>query len=244
MVLCCFVGLVLTQSFKKDKTAATATALAAQLATLTASPPVAATQAGNAAVTTPDVNATPSMDIVNAVSAWKLQDIAKAQTDVNTFETSVGNDDAAAYRTAFQYLVNQKAWLVAAMAMFNSLHPRGGEFRFVSAENVRGILYLAATDPQGDDFFNSYGSEEVFTAATLRHELYYGNVDQMKADLENDLTTNVLVQRYPELKLLEVELYVKQGDFTDAKDKYDQLNLQSLPAWVQEAAVQVDEQIQ
>ncbi|HTX78480.1 MAG TPA: hypothetical protein VMC62_02380, partial [Longilinea sp.] len=116
--------------------------------------------------------------------------------------------------------------------------------RFVSAENVRGILYLAATDPQGDDFFNSYGSEEVFTAATLRHELYFGNIDQMKSDLEIALANNILVQQYPELKVLEVEMYVKQGDFTDAKDKYDQLNLQSLPAWVQEAAVQVDEQIQ
>ena len=244
LVLCCVVGLLVTQSFRKDKAAAaTETALAAQMTPSLVISPGAVTSTVNAVVPAAGVSATPSPDVVNAVMAWRQDDMAQAQTDIDAFEKNVGIANVTAYRSAFQYIQDQQAWLVAAMAIFNPLHPLGGEFRFVSAENVRGILYLAATDPQGDDFFNAYGSEEVFTAATLRHELYFGNVDQMKADLENDLTTNVLVQRYPELKLLEVELYVKQGDFTDARTKYDQLNLQSLPAWAQEIATQVSKQI-
>jgi serine/threonine protein kinase len=242
LVLCCVAGLVVMQAIKKNRAIATATVVPTQIVTAIENSPDVVTPAGVTAVPTAGANATPSSDIVNAVTAWKQNDITQSQTDVNAFEVNAGSDTEA-YRSAFQYLQSQKAWLVAAMAIFNSLHPLGGEIRLGFPENVREVLYLAATDSEGASFFGTYGNEAVFTAATLRHELYFGDVDQMKNKLENLLADNTVVQRYPELKLLEVEMYVKQGDLNDAKIKYNQLNLQNLPAWVQKIAAQVSEQI-
>jgi serine/threonine protein kinase len=246
LVLCCVGGPIAFLVNRKNNPKATATATIAVLATTNvtfiASPSVVVTPLAMTVAPTGTASAAPLPDIISAVTAWKQGDIAQAQIDITAFEKNASNN-VAAYRTGFQYLQEQKAWLVAAMTIFNPLHPQGGTIRLGFPENVREVLYLAAKDSQGDDFFSTYGDEAPFTAATLRHQLYFGDVTQMETKLEKLLADTTVVQRYPELKLLEVELYVKQGDLTTAKAKYNQLNLQSLPDWVQKIAVQVDEQI-
>ncbi|MGD0708149.1 MAG: serine/threonine-protein kinase [Anaerolineaceae bacterium] len=246
LVLCCVGGPIAFLVNRKNNAKATVTATSVILATTNAtsivSPSVVVTPLAMTVAPTGTANVAPLPDIVSAVAAWKQSNIAQTQIDINAFEKNAGSN-AADYRAAFQYLQDQKAWLVAAMTIFNSLHPLGGEIRLGFPENVREVLYLAAMDPLGDSFFNSYGGETPFTAATLRHQLYFNDVNQMEKMLEKLLADATVVQRFPELKLLEVELYVKQGDLNDAKIKYDQLNLQSLPAWIQKIAVQVSEQI-
>jgi len=246
LVLCCVGGPVAFLVNRKNNAKATVTSTVVALATTgamsTASPAVMVTPSSITAIPTSTTVTAPLPDIVSAVTAWKQGDIAQAQVDIDAFEKNAGNN-ATDYRTAFQYLQEQKAWLVVAMTIFNTRHPQGGAIRLGFPENVREVLYLAAADPLGDSFFNTYGNETPFTAATLRYELYFGDVNQMETQLDKLLADPTAVQRFPELKLLEVELYIKQGDFTDAKAKYDQLNLQSLPEWVQKIAVQVDEQI-
>ena len=79
---------------------------------------------------------------------------------------------------------------------------------------------------------------------SIRYQLYYGDAAAAAAELDNVLSTRGQALLFPEARLLQVEVSVKDNDLALARQQLAAVLANStLPTWVHELALELDKKI-
>ncbi len=182
-------------------------------------------------------------DLDAAVAAWKNGDLAAAQRQIEKAHLDIAGDTTN-FNKALNYLEGQKSWLLAAAFVYSTDRPKLLESITAQVELVHEILYRAAADPLSADFMQRNSAKPLFEVAYLRYEIYFGDIQSAAGDLNKVLNNRVQSQRFPEARLLQAELALKQGNSTQASSLLSSLVTDNtLPGWVHDLASSLDQSI-
>jgi serine/threonine protein kinase len=192
-----------------------------------------AVQAGSAALSQEGLppEALQALDI--ALEQWKNGSTAEAYAAIVKAIESL--QDNPAYTTAaVNYTLKQDAWALAAMIGSEYYRRHPNEFTPEQLLRLHETLYRAAGDEGADQFYQDFDKNPLFQVARMRHELYFSSgAEGIKEDLGRLIEQPLILRRFPEAKLLEVEMYLKLGDNNRARQLQEKLlKDRSLPEWV------------
>jgi hypothetical protein len=176
-----------------------------------------------------------------ALENWRKGATDDAYTaNIQAIETL---EDNPAYTTAaVNYYTKEEGWVLAAMVGADYFRRHPNEFTPEQLQRLHEALYRAAGDANAKQFFADFAENPVFLAAEMRYRLYFdGGGEKIQKDLEKSLKQPITLRRFPELKLLEAETLIAQGNLQRARDAQSNLlKDRSLPSWVQDLTRELD----
>jgi hypothetical protein len=182
-------------------------------------------------------------DLDVALSAWQNNDLAAAMRQLANVHLAIAGDPPV-FNAALQYLQDQNGWLLAAEFVYSTDRPKLLESITSQVELVHEILYRAAADPLSADFMTRNAGKPLFEVAFIRYEVYFGDLQKATSDLNAVLTNRTQAARFPEARLLEAELSIKQNKLAQALNQLGPvLNDSTLPDWIHTLAVSLDQKI-
>ena len=182
-------------------------------------------------------------DLDAALAAWKKSDLPAAMRQLARVHLDIAGD-AVAFNASLTYLQDQKAWLMAAIFVYTTDRPKLLESITSQIELIHEILYKAAADPLSTDFMTRNAGRSLFEVASIRNEVYFGDLQKAAADLNAVLANKVQAARFPEARLLQAELAIKQNDLAQAAALLNPvLNDSTLPDWIHTLAASLDQKI-
>lgn len=170
-----------------------------------------------------------------ALKNWQEKDLRAAGGAIQAIrERLQGEQDSwPAYEKVFSYWVDNEAWLLVGMTIFQA----GGAEMSTPAEMaswLHAVVYELAKDPQAADFMQQHADNALFLVANIRRELYYGDPARAKQSLSTVLSRPLELRRFPEARLLEAEIYIQLKDIPNARTALDVLKQDTtLPDWIQ-----------
>jgi serine/threonine protein kinase len=172
-----------------------------------------------------------------AIQAFQEQDLPRAQQSLQKMRDMLG-ENLEFYREAFSILMDKKAYLLAAtMLPFDRLNLI---YAGQAVEFTHQLVYLTAGDPLAKDFIDSHADDPLFAVAKIRKTLYFEDVAKAKENL-GAFTKTVQARRFPETKLLEVEIFIQLKDFDQARLSLGELRKSNPPDWILVFAVELEQ---
>lgn len=175
--------------------------------------------------------------LLDMIIAWKGNNLPVARQSMEML-CAENNKNPDTIIPTQQYLEDQEAWLLAAMygALSYDLHP--GAYPPDRLDRLHMAIYRSARDERYGEFLSTVQEKELFRVANLRHRLYYGGeIPEVQGNFERLMADPPFVGRFPEIRLLEVEIAVKAQDNQRARSALRMiLEAKELPEWVKEEA--------
>jgi hypothetical protein len=168
-----------------------------------------------------------------ALAAWEAGELESAAGLVDKLQALVAGQPEQAFGV-MQSFADKNAWLLAAMFGRASYEQNQAIFIGERIQLLHKALYLAAKDPKAGDFFDLNKENPIFSVAFLRYRLYYGgNPNEINKRVQVILNAPLVVRRFPEAYLLEVEVIYMSGDNQRAKTALAELLAKpNIQAWV------------
>jgi serine/threonine protein kinase/Tfp pilus assembly protein PilF len=172
-----------------------------------------------------------------AMAYWEA---GKASEAEQAFEAALerADNDAEFYVRAGDLTMQRQLWLEAAKLYLEAIHLGKNPASNDLLERTRQAVYLAASDPDATELMGELPGSRVsldFVAIVqARHALYQGQLTRAKLAVRrlNDKKVEL-----PELKLLEAEIVLHEGDKDQAIAQLEGLLADpTTPGWVRQAA--------
>ena len=223
IVLCCFLFLAIGRPWiNKIQTSQTQTAVAK-----------------NQAVETPPSSINPDLKKANenlqqAVQAWNDKNLPKAIELLRKAYESA-NGDQGFYWSAFEQLISNNSWLLAAMVAFN---PLAKDVENSSPDRLlllHEVLYRSAGDSLAGEFIGNNADRPLFKVAVIRYEMIVKNIpkENTKTQIQNIKNDPQIKRQFPEIQLLEMEFaYMNQDKATANTINQEILSSRDLPIWI------------
>ncbi|MDR3577763.1 MAG: serine/threonine-protein kinase [Anaerolineaceae bacterium] len=252
-----FACLVLGAQVLKNGAVAKATRQAATQAALQGSgtvvPALLLTPPAAVQLTTPTPSALASalasglqIALNNAVASWSKGNMQDTDKQLDA-ALALSGGDVKTLMNDIRYLDNQRAWLPAALLIGKASQPGQISLVNISADQIdkiHEVFYNAAKDPLSGSFFNQTGGHPLMVVAKMRYQLYYGDAALTQQQLDRLLGMPLQLKRFPEAKLLQVELSIHNKNLSLASDQLTALLADStLPVWVNQAAQNLKKQL-
>jgi len=180
-----------------------------------------------------------------AITAWDQGNPQKARELLNKMrEQAAGDVDV--YEQGFQVVRERNAWALGAMILLDKERRLPGDLVLLKLPAAHEIVFEAAKDPAVKDVFERNADDPLLTAARIRYVLHHGRLETAQQELEKALKTPKTLRDFPEIQLVEAELYIKQGDAVKAQKTLEQLlkNPDLLPPWLQKRAEETQKGLQ
>ncbi|HEY9076733.1 MAG TPA: serine/threonine-protein kinase [Anaerolineaceae bacterium] len=180
-----------------------------------------------------------------AVDAWQKRHLAEVEMYVGE-SLKLAGKDLVFFREAIDYLNAQNAQLVATIFVV------GINDRYAMLENglYAGLVRLRAykladsDDPLAGEYLLRKQEDQGLLVARVRYLVIHRSPEESQPDLQALLSRDVFWTRYPEIRLVEAEYYIKKGNPDRAKEVIaDLLTLKNLPEWVKTEAIAIQKRI-
>ncbi len=223
IVLCCFLFLAVGRPWiKKIQTSQTQTAVSI-----------------NQVVETPQSIINPDLKKANenlqqAIQAWNDKNLPKAIELLRKAYESA-NGDQGFYWSAFEQLISNNSWLLAAMVAFN---PLAKDVENSSPDRLlllHEVLYRSAGDNLAGEFIGNNADRPLFKVAVIRYEMIVKNIpkENTKTQIQNLKNDPQIKRQFPEIQLLEMEFaYMNQDKATANTINQEILSSRDLPIWI------------
>lgn len=223
IVLCCFLFLAFGRPWIfKIQTSQTQTA-AAKI-------PVMETLQNSS---TPDLKKA-NENLQQAIEAWNDKNLAMAIELLRKAYESA-NGDQGFYWSAFERLISNNSWLLAAMVVFN---PLAKDVENSSPDRLlllHEVLYRAAGDNLAGEFIGNNANRPLFKIAVIRYEMLVKNnpKETTKTQIQNLKNDPQIKHQFPEIQLLEMEFaYMIQDQASANTINQEILSSKDIPIWV------------
>lgn len=182
--------------------------------------------------------------IDEAAVLWNDGKTEEAQKKIIEAQNLSGSD-AIFNDLIINELGKQNAWGLAAFALFSGQRAQPLENLNKQVDKIHEVVYKAAIDERCENLFIQNASNPMFLAATIRWELYFGDKGKAKGLLDKTTNNPIQNKRFPELKLLSIEIDILENNGEPAKLHYRNLlqEKNNLPIWVLEEAKKLEPQI-
>lgn len=172
-----------------------------------------------------------------AVNTWNSGNTDAFKSQLAPIEKAIG-DNPTQLSQVLDVLASMQAWPTAAILGGNYLldHPSESNLRLM--QQMHEALYKAAADAGMGAFFNSYTSLPLMSVPVLRYQLLSGApILDVKDSLDKLTNQPLFAKRFPEAKLLEAEVLIKQNNPDRAQKTLDELSKERLlPEWIRQEA--------
>ena len=167
-----------------------------------------------------------------AIESWKNGDINMASAQLNRMQAAAGQDSRF-YINMLQKTRKENALLLAAMAIFNLDEKSFTQLEINNEFAIHEVLYKAAKDEFAGDFFLANTGNPYFVVAPIRYDLFHKDPQIAKNNIATILSNDQLVSDFPEIELLEVELFFNLEDTQRSTELLDKLLAKpDLPKWI------------
>ena len=200
-------------------------------------PPVEATlaQALESGIITPiptvDLQ-TANMMLDAAIESWRNDDMSMASAQLERMRIAASRNNRF-YMEMFQKARDEDAWLLAAIAIFNMDEKTFDQLEANNEHLIHEVVYKAARDEHAGDFFLDHTGNVYLAVAPIRYDLYHKDPQIAKNNLAPLLASNQMIADFPELELLELELFIELNDTEKSKELLEKLLAKpDLPKWI------------
>lgn len=147
--------------------------------------------------------------------------------------------DREYYLDTMRYLEENEEYLFATLVGLSLVKDMQiEEMDAETLEKIHELLYKAARDERAEPFM--FEKEDRFAIvgriAALRYHLYHGeSPDIIRRELIDVLDSPLLMRRFPEAKLLQVEINIMINDYGQAQELADEMFSQApgkIPEWI------------
>lgn len=239
LALCVMIG----GQVLKNGAIAKATRQAASLATVV--PAILRTPTNLAQSITPGQNAL-QLALKNAVADWSKGDLQDSDKQLDAV-LALSNSDVNTLYSDIHYLDNQQAWLPSALLIGKASQPGQISLTNITVEQldlIHQVFYNAAKDPLSGAFFKQIGQHPLMVVAKIRYQLYYGDPALAQTQLDKILATPFQIARFPEARLLQIEVSIQNKDLQLANTQVNTLlEDSSVPVWINQEAQVLKKQL-
>ncbi len=174
-----------------------------------------------------------------AINAYLGGDVGEAKRHLGVMMNAAG-EDVEFYDMALKTMMEQGAW---GLALWMTIEPPQAaplDFLRDRSEQMHQLVYLAAADPLAEVVFEQQQGVPFFAVASTRREMLFGDMASAKRRLGELMQDRMVRERFPEVNLLEAELYLKLDD-PQAQNVLDRiLKDAAMPAWIVDMARQLN----
>ncbi|MCJ7622510.1 MAG: protein kinase, partial [Anaerolineaceae bacterium] len=119
----------------------------------------------------------------SALESWNSADAIAAERQLEQITKIVGND-VVFYENALKLLGDREEWLFAAMLITTpgAQLPAGLDQELIDI--VHHALFMAASDERAGELLAQNAGDPLFAVADIRFQLYFGDWDSARTDLE------------------------------------------------------------
>jgi serine/threonine protein kinase len=247
LLLCLVVGARILRNGAAAKATGQAGTQAALLAssTGTAVPAILMTPSTAAPLSTPDSSAL-QIALKNSVTSWSNGNMQDSDKQLDAVLVLSGGDTKT-LMAEIRYLGSQQAWLPAAILIGKASQPGQISLAYVSPDQIdkiHEVFYNAARDPLSGGIFKQASIHPLMVVAKMRYQLYYGDPALAQTQLDKLLAMPLQLKRFPEARLLQVEMSIQSKDLQQAKNQENTLLADNtIPVWVNQEAQTLKKQL-
>jgi serine/threonine protein kinase len=190
-----------------------------------------------------DANTDTVIQIIDeAARLWNNENTEEAKQMLQKAESISSLNTAAFYDLAIKELGKNNAWGLAAYVLYTGERTQPVENVYKQVEKIHEVVYKAAKDPRSGNLFLQYPNNPLLMVASIRYELYFGDISQAKDRLEKISNNPLQNKRFPEARLLMIEYNIQIKDIPSAQNLLKKLLQDSpnLPKWVLDEANQLE----
>lgn len=170
--------------------------------------------------------------LTRSLDSYKKGTRAEAVVQLTRAMNQAG-DNLDFYMKAGDWMASENAWTLAAVLYANIGRVQKGPLNDDQAQKIRESVFMAARDAQAPAGEKAVRTETIVEIARARYELYHGNPAKAKELTGSLVGKPDLVAQYPEILLLEAEVYWKLNDVGRAKEVIATLQqTPNLPEWI------------
>ena len=167
-----------------------------------------------------------------SLDSYKKSDRAEALIQLNRAIVQAG-DNLDFYIKAGDWMASENAWPLAAVLYANTARVQKGPLKDDQVQKIREAVYKAAGDTQLTAVEKVVRTAAILDIARARSELHHGDPAKAREMIEAMAGKPELVAQYPEILLLEAEMYWKLNDMGRAKELIAVLQqTPNLPEWI------------
>jgi hypothetical protein len=181
----------------------------------------------------------------SAYQSWESGDLKSADEQLKQLPALVGEDYPFYLRAVEEYNALEE-WLFTALLLTTPGVTPPEEIRQTHASMVRYLAYLAAQDPNSTMLLRQGVQREQFAVAEIRYKFYNGDAQAAQNELTELFENDALLKQYPEAKLLQVEIFLENGERVKARAILTEIirNRSDYPKWVVEIAEFLNDRLQ
>ncbi len=178
-------------------------------------------------------------ELNQALTAYLGGDVGGAKQHLS-FMMNAAGEDVGFYDMALETMMEQGAW---GLALWMTIDPPQAvplDFLRDRSEQMHQLVYLSAADPLAEAVFAKQQSNPFFAVAAARREMLFGDMATAKRRLRELMLDRTVREHFPEVNLLEAEIYLKLED-PQAQNALDRiLKDPAMPGWVVYMAQQLN----
>jgi hypothetical protein len=247
LLLCLVVGARILRNGAAAKATGQAGTQAALLgaSTGTAVPATLTAQSTAAPLGTPGSSAL-QIALKNSVTSWSNGNMQDSDKQLDAV-LALSAGDTKTLMADIRYLGSQQAWLPAAILIGKA--SQSGQIPLASItadqiDKIHEVFYNAARDPLSGVLFKQASIHPLMVAAKIRYQLYYGDPVLAQTQLGKLLAMPLQLKRFPEARLLQVEMSIQNKDLQQAKNQANTLLADNtVPVWVNQEAQTLKKQL-
>jgi serine/threonine protein kinase len=177
-----------------------------------------------------------------SISAWERGNLPAARITLIRMYFASGRDETY-LRNAFETMTQNGAWVLVAETLYMSDRANAIELTNNMKDYIHQVLYMAAGDPLSKNLFEKNSDLPIFEVASIRYDILFGDMSNSKQELGQVLENEAKLKEFPEARLLEGELFMKQGDRQRAMNIFnDIMDDDTTPEWIWDLALKLSEQ--
>ena len=177
-----------------------------------------------------------------SITAWRRADMNAAREAIlKMFFASRG--DQGYFVRAFSAMQDEGAWVLIAQVLFVRDRVNLAEMTEATRLYAHEVLYRAAEDPLSTELFTANTKQPIFQVARLRQKMIRGSAADIKEELGKMLSQPEIVKEFPEVHLLEAEMFLKMGDRERAVNLLNTIVEDDvIPEWIWDMAYDIKDQ--
>jgi serine/threonine protein kinase len=167
-----------------------------------------------------------------SLDSYKKSNRAEALVQLNRAMTQAG-ENPDFYTKAGDWMASENAWPLAAVLYANLVRVQKGPLNEDQVQKIRESVYEAAGDAQLPAVEKVVRTAVILDIARARNELHHGDPAKAREMIEALAGKPDLTAQYPEILLLEAEMFWKLNDAGRAKELIAVLQqTPNLPEWI------------
>ena len=168
-----------------------------------------------------------------AMAKWSQGKTSEAEAAMAILLARIG-DNPAGLSSAAAYLTKNNSWVLAGMVESDLYRRHPKDLTPEQLQKFHEIIYMAGSDPNAQQLFTNMADNPLIQVGRMRSTLYFGGgPSAIQTELDKLLGQPLVLRRFPEARLLDIELSIQKGDKAGAQAA-DQalLNERTNPDWV------------